>query len=103
MSKIDKTFMFENYTKEIKRLEAELSDLNGFIGFKNDEYIKQVGTWKIIQRLDSQVEELRRANEIMKMALEEISNAHSGQKVWFSYHQVEAKAKQALSEIEAIK
>lgn len=64
---------FGDLLEKLKSAEAEIDELKGVLDLKNDEYVKQVGTWKIIRRLE---EELTCANELIELyeaALERVS------------------------------
>jgi len=43
---------------EIAALQEQVKELEGVLDLKQDEYVQQVGTWKIIQRLEEQVKQL---------------------------------------------
>jgi len=47
----------------VEALKVELEEAKGTLNLKEDEYIQQVGTWKIIQRLEEQRDQLK-AHEI---------------------------------------
>lgn len=41
--------------------ETRLDELKGVIDLESDEYVRQVGTWKIIQRLEEQLDKAKKA------------------------------------------
>ena len=45
-------------TPEHQKALDKIKELESILDLKNDEYVQQVGTWKIIQRLEQQVKEL---------------------------------------------
>lgn len=45
--------------EEVEKLKAELKELKGLFDLSKDEYISQVGSWKIIQRLQEENEKLK--------------------------------------------
>lgn len=73
---------------------------NSVNGYHSDEYVQQVGSWKINQRLECQVSELRTSNAKLREALEniiapcEMYQAYG----WSDRSNVIGKAKQALKE-----
>lgn len=46
----------EEYAEENMHLRNRIAELEGVLDMKQDEYVKQVGTWKIIQRLEEELE-----------------------------------------------
>jgi hypothetical protein len=53
----------------------ERDELKGVLDLKNDEYVKQVGTWKVIQRLEEERDSLRADLKIATDALESICDS----------------------------
>jgi hypothetical protein len=48
----------QQQAEKIESLVQETTNLRGVLGLKNDDYVRQVGTWKLIQRLEEQKTEL---------------------------------------------
>lgn len=50
----------DRHAARIVELETETKELRGVLDIKQDEYVQQVGTWKIISRLEEQNKELQK-------------------------------------------
>lgn len=59
--------------EEVEKLKAELKELKGLFDLSKDEYINQVGSWKIIQRLQEENEKLKQQLEIAETTLAKAS------------------------------
>lgn len=53
--------MGKRFTDEITALKQQVAELRGVIELTEDEYVRQVGTWKIIQRLECERDEATEA------------------------------------------
>ena len=48
----------EELEKALEEVTRENEELKGVLGLSQDEYVQQVGTWKVIQRLEGERDEL---------------------------------------------
>jgi hypothetical protein len=70
----------------IEAQALELKEAKGALDLKNDDYVRQVGTWKIIQRLEEQVKDLEQANakliaEIDSLKLQQLVKPQTEEKI----------------------
>lgn len=61
---------------EAAPVKARIAELEDLLNIKNDEYVQQVGSWKIIQRLDEQVKKLESKLALAVEALVTINKFH---------------------------
>lgn len=54
--------------------QAQIAELKGVLDLKNDDYVRQVGTWKIIQRLEEEVAELKAKLESYELRFSTIAD-----------------------------
>lgn len=52
---------FDALKKQNKELQELSDNLKKVLEYHSDDYVKQVGTWKIVQRLEEQVDTLTKA------------------------------------------